>query len=75
MTLREEEPVINAKSISEQGAPHEKWTHSNRVCSMVMKYTMEKTIRQSVFESEKAKIFYYNKLKSMKVDVGNSFLV
>ena len=85
---------------------------------MVMKYTMEKTIRQSVPESEEAKVFldsvaeryvkfdkaekghylsllentrydgvsgvcehimklvnYYNKLKSMKIDLGDSFLV
>ena len=118
LALREQEPVINAESTTEQRANHEKWAHSNRVCLMVMKYTMEKTIRQSVPESEKAKNFlesiaeryvkfdkaekgqylsllentrydgvsgvrehimklvnYYNKLKSMKVDLGDSFLV
>ena len=118
LALREEEPVISEESIAEQRAQHEKWAHSNKVCLMVTKYTMEKTIRQSVPESEEAKVFldsvaeryvkfdkaekghylsllentrydgvsgvrehimklvnYYNKLKSMKIDLGDSFLV
>ena len=55
LALREEEPVISEESTAEQRAQHEKWAHSNRICLMVMKYTMEKTIRQSVPESEDAK--------------------
>ena len=118
LALREEEPVIDANSSAELKAKHEKWAHSNRVCLMTMKYTMDKTIRQSIPESQKAKDFlesiaekfvkfdkaekgrylsllektmydgvngvrehilklvhYYNKLKAMNVDLGDSFLI
>jgi len=45
-SLREEEiPTLTPKSTGVQRAPREKWEHSNRVCLMVMKYTMEKSIR------------------------------
>ena len=45
LALCKEEPVINENSTPIQRAHHEKWTHSNRVCLMVMKYIMEKIIR------------------------------
>ena len=38
-------------------ASREKWDHSNRVCLMVMKYTMEKSIRQSILETDNAVTF------------------
>ncbi|KAJ1442562.1 gag-polypeptide of LTR copia-type [Sesbania bispinosa] len=99
-------------------ASREKWEHSNRVYLLVMKYTMEKPIRQSIPENDKAKDFlrsvgenfrtfdkaqkarylsllektkydgvsgvrehimklvhYYNKLKSLKVELCESFLI
>ncbi|KAJ1381059.1 gag-polypeptide of LTR copia-type [Sesbania bispinosa] len=117
--LREEEPpALTSESTAVQRASREKWEHSNRVCLMVMKYTMEKSIRQSIPENNKAKDFlssvgekfktfdkaqkgqylsllektkydgvsgvrehmmklvhYYNKLKSLKVELGDSYLI
>ena len=58
LALREEEPVIDANSSAELKAKHEKWAHSNRVCLMTMKYTMDKTIRQSIPESQKTKVLF-----------------
>nr|KYP60045.1 hypothetical protein KK1_015493 [Cajanus cajan] len=119
LSLREEEPTaLTPESIVAQKDSHEKWENSNRVCLMVMKYTMEKSIRQSIPENDKAKDFlrsvgekfktfdkaqkgqylsllektkydgvsgvrehmmkllhYYNKLKSLKVELGESYLI
>ncbi|KAJ1387717.1 gag-polypeptide of LTR copia-type, partial [Sesbania bispinosa] len=119
LALREQEPpALTLESTAVQRASHEKWEHSNRVCLMVMKYTMEKSIRQSIPENNKAKDFlssvgekfktfdkaqkgqylsllektkydgvsgvrehmmklvhYYNKLKSLKVELGDSYLI
>ena len=49
--------MINENSSPIQRAKHEKWTHFNKVCLMVMKYTIEKTIRLSVTNSQNAKVF------------------
>nr|KYP68562.1 hypothetical protein KK1_022193 [Cajanus cajan] len=58
LSLREEEPpALTPESTIVQRTSHEKWEHSNRVCLMVMKYTMEKSIRQSILENDKAKDF------------------
>ena len=57
LTHQEEELVIDINSSIELKAKHEKLTHLNRVCLMIMKYTMDKTIKQSVPEFEKAKTF------------------
>jgi len=44
-SLREKEPpALTPKSTGVHITSHEKWEHSNRVCLMVMKYTMEKSI-------------------------------
>ncbi|KAJ1412062.1 gag-polypeptide of LTR copia-type [Sesbania bispinosa] len=119
LSLREEEPpALIPESIAVQRASHEKWEHSNMVCLMVMKYTMEKSIRQIIPENNKAKDFmssvgekfmtfdkaqkgqylsllektkydgvsgvrehmmklvhYYNKFKSLKVELGDSYLI
>ncbi|KAJ1376571.1 hypothetical protein SESBI_49799 [Sesbania bispinosa] len=58
LSLREEEPpTLTPKSTVVQRASLEKWEHSNRVCLMVMKYTMEMYIRQSILENDKDKDF------------------
>ncbi|KAJ1388503.1 gag-polypeptide of LTR copia-type [Sesbania bispinosa] len=119
LSLREEEPpVLTPQSAVVQRASHKKWEHSNRVCLMVMKHTMEMSIQQSIPENDKAKDFlrsvgekfntfdkaqkgqylsllektkydgvsgvrehmmklvhYYNKLKSLKVELGESYLI
>ncbi|XP_027911427.1 uncharacterized protein LOC114170141 [Vigna unguiculata] len=118
-SLREVEPsALTPESTSVQRASREKWEHSNRVCLMVMRYTMEKSIRQSIPDNDNAKDFmrsvgekfktfdkaqkgqylsllektkydgvsgvrehmtklgqYYNKLKSLKVELGDSYLI
>jgi len=118
-SLREAEPsALTPESTIVQRASREKWEHSNRMCLMVMRYTMEKSIRQSIPDNDNAKDFmrsvgekfktfdkaqkgqylsllektkydgvsgvrehmmklvhYYNKLKSLKVDLGDSYLI
>jgi len=45
-SLRKAEPsAITPESARVQRASREKWEHSNRVCLMVIRYTMEKSIR------------------------------
>ena len=119
LALREEEPpALTDQSTVADKASREKWDHSNKVCLMVMKYTMEKSIRQSILETDNAVTFlksvgekfkrfdkaqkgqflgllektkydgvsgvlehimklvhYYNKLKSLKVELGESYLI
>ena len=48
---------ITDQSTVADKASREKWDHSNRVCLMVMKYTMEKSIRQSILETDNAVTF------------------
>jgi len=118
-SLREaESSALNPESTSVQRTSCEKWKHSNRVCLMVMRYTMEKSIQQSIPDIDIAKDFmksvgekfktfdkaqkgqylsllektkyngvngvrehmmnlvhYYNKLKSLKVELGDSYLI
>ncbi|RDX73243.1 Nicotinate phosphoribosyltransferase 1, partial [Mucuna pruriens] len=97
---------------------YDKWTHSNKVCLIIIKYTMEKTIKDNIHDIENAKEFFnaigekfkmfnkakkaqnlsllvkttydgvggvyehvmkmvnwYNKLKSMKMELGEDFLI
>ena len=49
LDLREEKLMINENLTLAQKAYYEKWTYSNRLYLMVMKYTLEKAIRQSIF--------------------------
>ena len=51
LALYKNELVVNAYSTLMQRAQHEKETHSNRICLMIMKFIMEKTIRQSMVDS------------------------
>ncbi|RVX00374.1 hypothetical protein CK203_024610 [Vitis vinifera] len=69
---------------------YEKWEHSNRSCClMVMKYTMDKSIKECVPKTERAKEFsricgvrdhiiklkhYFNKANEMKVELSEKFL-
>ena len=56
--LREAEPpALTDQSTVADKASREKWDLSNRVCLMVMKYTMEKSIRQSILETDNAVTF------------------
>ncbi|KAF7835240.1 Retrovirus-related Pol polyprotein from transposon TNT 1-94 [Senna tora] len=117
--MREGKPTdLTAQSNDAEKAFHKQWHDSNRICLTVLKYTVDKTIRQSVTEKdtvieylkaidEKFKKFdksqkayyislfdnarydgvsgvrehmmkmvnYYNKLKGLKLDLGESFLV
>ena len=50
-------PALTDQSTVANKASREKWDHSNRVCLMVMKYTMEKSIRQSILETDNAVTF------------------
>lgn len=110
--------VISVTSTEAQRTLYEKWEHFNRVCLKVISYTKEKSIRQSISESESSKdylkyvgenftrfdmakkceylsvfektkyddvsdvrehimklINYYNKLKALKVEIGESTLI
>ena len=51
LELQRKEPIIDVNSSAKLKAKHEKWTHSNQVCLMTMKYIMDKTIKQSIPES------------------------
>ncbi|KAF7808414.1 Retrovirus-related Pol polyprotein from transposon TNT 1-94 [Senna tora] len=119
LAMREGKPAdLTAQSNDAEKAFHKQWHDSNRICLTVLKYTVDKTIRQSVPEKdtvveylkaigEKFKKFdksqkayyislldnarydrvsgvrehmmkmvnYYNKLKGLKLDLGESFLV
>ena len=58
LALREAEPpALTDQSTVADKASQEKWDHSNRVYHMVMKYTMEKSIRQSILETDNAITF------------------
>ena len=58
LALREAEPpTLTDQSTVADKASREKWDHSNRVCLMVMKYTMEKSIRQSILETDNVVTF------------------
>lgn len=119
LAIREKAPSKpTAESSAEDKAYHERWEHSNRTCLMIMKYTMDKSIKQCVPDNENAKAYladigkqftkfdkvekttymqlltstkydgfsgvhehimklthYFNKLKDMKVEPAEDFLV
>ncbi|XP_042486122.1 uncharacterized protein LOC122066372 [Macadamia integrifolia] len=49
------EPITESDATAK--ALYEKWEESNRLCLIVMKYTMDKTIKKSVPSKENAKDF------------------
>ena len=114
----DEPPKPTDQSSDAERVKYKKWTHSNKVCLMTLKYSMDKTIKDNIPETNSAKEFlesvgkkfkkfdktekahyldlltktkydglsgvrehamkltnWYNKLKSMKVDLGTDFLV
>jgi hypothetical protein len=119
LALRVDAPAaLTDASTEAEKAYYEKWQNSNRVCLMVIKYSMDKTIRQGILEQETAAGFlkaigekfkkfdkaqkghylsllentafdgvgsvrehmmklvnYFNKLKNLGLDLGESFLV
>ncbi|RVW73223.1 Retrovirus-related Pol polyprotein from transposon TNT 1-94 [Vitis vinifera] len=70
LALRVDEPSkpINVSSADER-LFYERWEHSNRSCLMVMKYTMDKSIKECGPKTERAKDFLeYVKANYTKVD-------
>ena len=70
LALRVDEPSkpIDMSSADERSF-YEKWEHSNRSCLMVMKYTMDKSIKECVSKMERAKDFLeYVKANYTKTD-------
>ncbi|KAF7838105.1 putative LRR receptor-like serine/threonine-protein kinase [Senna tora] len=118
LAMREPRPTALIEQSSEADkAYHKQWHDSNRICLTILKYTIEKNIRQSIPEKETATEFlkaisdkykkfeksqkayylslldntrydgvsgvrehmmkllnYFNKLKGLKVDLGESYL-
>ncbi|KAJ9691534.1 hypothetical protein PVL29_013650 [Vitis rotundifolia] len=70
LALRVDEPSkpTNVSFIDERSF-YEKWEHSNRSCLVVMKYTMDKSIKECVPKTERAKDFLeYVKANYTKID-------
>ena len=58
LALRVEKPKeLTDESTTEEKSFYEKWYHSNRSCLMVMAYTMEKSIKESVSKTENGATF------------------
>ena len=70
LALRVDEPSKpTAMSSGDERSFYEKWEHSNRSCLMVMKYTMDKSIKGCVPKTERAKDFLeYVKANYTKID-------
>ena len=58
LALRVDEPSKPTDmSFADERSLYEKWEHSNRSCLMVMKYTMDKSIKECVPKTKRAKDF------------------
>ncbi|CAL8132315.1 unnamed protein product [Prunus armeniaca] len=57
LALREEKPEVTSNSNAEQKQKLERWEKSNRICLLVMRKSMTKTICGGITESENAKDF------------------
>ncbi|RVW45264.1 hypothetical protein CK203_110163 [Vitis vinifera] len=70
LALRVDEPSKPTNmSSADEISFYEKWEHSNRSCLMVMKYTMDKSIKECVPKTESAKVFLeYVKANYAKTD-------
>ncbi|KAJ9709896.1 hypothetical protein PVL29_001400 [Vitis rotundifolia] len=70
LALRVDEPSRPTDvSSADERSFYEKWEHSNRSCLMVMKYTMDKSIKECVPKIERAKVFLeYVKANYTKTD-------
>ncbi|KAF5468169.1 hypothetical protein F2P56_012345 [Juglans regia] len=58
LALRTEIPTkpTNESSIEEK-TRYERWEHSNRTCLMIMRHTIDKSIRESIHQIDNAKNF------------------
>ena len=70
LALRVDEPSRPTDvSSTDERSFYEKWEHSNRSCLMVTKYTMDKSIKECVPKTERAKDFLeYVKANYTKID-------
>ncbi|RVX08125.1 Retrovirus-related Pol polyprotein from transposon TNT 1-94 [Vitis vinifera] len=70
LALRVDEPSkLTDVSSADERLFYERWEHSNRSCLMVMKYTMDKSIKECGPKTERAKDFLeYVKVNYTKVD-------
>lgn len=70
LALRVDEPSKPTDvSSTDERSFYERWEHSNRSCLMVMKYTMDRSIKECVPKTERAKDFLeYVKANYTKVD-------
>ncbi|KAG7987697.1 hypothetical protein I3843_03G147300 [Carya illinoinensis] len=105
LVLRIDAPVeATSESSAAEKTHYEQWVHSNRICLMIMKYTIDKSIRQNIADTDSAKeyldavgkkftkfdnaekvsgvrehimklTYFFNKLKGIKVELANNFLV
>lgn len=58
LALRVEVPsALTEKSSAKEKTYYECWGHSNRTCLIIMKYTIDKSIRQSIICTDSAKDF------------------
>ncbi|KAH7845358.1 hypothetical protein Vadar_001115 [Vaccinium darrowii] len=76
LAIREEAPPkLTTESSAEVRAYYERWEHSNRTCLMIMKYTMDKFIKQCVPDNENAKAYLADIGKQFtkfdKAEIGN----
>ena len=70
LALKVDEPSKPTDVIStDKRSFYERWEHSNRSCLMVMKYTIDKSIKECVPKTERAKDFLeYVKANYTKID-------
>ncbi|KAL6323908.1 hypothetical protein AAG906_005905 [Vitis piasezkii] len=70
LALRVDEPSKPTDvSSADERSFYEKWEHSNKSCLMVMKYTMDKSIKECVSKMERIKDFLeYVKANYTKID-------
>ena len=70
LALRVDEPSKSTDvSSANERSFYERWEHSNRSCLMVMKFTMDKSIKECVPKTERAKDFLeYVKANYTKID-------
>lgn len=46
---------FTSESTTTKKTLYEQWVHSNRTCLMIMKYTIDKSIKQSISDTDNAK--------------------
>ncbi|XP_022842981.1 uncharacterized protein LOC111366457 [Olea europaea var. sylvestris] len=56
LALRVDAPTKpTSESTAAEKTLYKQWVHSNRTCLMIMKYTIDKSIRQSISDTDNAK--------------------